>query len=417
MANIKRIEHNWLKSTERVTEADEFGDGKQLEWWETDFSGDGVSFGVRITPNGTRSFVARYRSPVNGKRRTMKLGSFPSSGVGKARAAARAVLVQVEAGYDPVQEAKEAAQKAPRQTVGEFLDYYLERYSKPEKKSWQDDERRIERIKDELGEIILANLTTRDVAKLHSNIATGKVTNRRKRGGKVEANRTIQLLTTALNKARKWCHLPKSAENVAADVERFKEKGRDRFLKRHEIPRVLEAIEAEESPFVRAYFLIILNCGLRRGEAQALRWFDVDQEHGLIHIGRQKTDEGRVVPLTPEAASVLDSLHRVKGNPFVFAGLGDGPISVSTIKRAWGRIREAADVQDVRIHDLRHTTASWLAMRGVSLPIIGKILGHKDARTTQRYAHLQPEAGRSALEGWGAQLAGDQDEKIAGSIG
>lgn len=132
-----------------------------------------------------------------------------------------------------------------------------------------------------------------------------------------------------------------------------------------------------------------------------------------LHRGRTRTaarNEERRQPervdLTEAAVGLLETIPRVQGTPYVFAGHHNGkPISVSTIDRRWREAREAAGVEDVTIHDLRRSCGSWLAMGGASLLVIGQVLGHKSARATEVYARLLPGAGREALEGWSRLLA------------
>jgi integrase len=295
-------------------------------------------------------------------------------------------------------------------TVGEFLDHYIERHSKPRKRSWREDARRIERIKSKLGDRPLTDLTTPDVAALHSEIG---------KAAPVEANRIVQLLTTALNKARTWGHLPKSVENAAAEVERYDERSRERFLTRDELPRVIEALAKEASAYVRGAFMLILLTGLRKGEALALRWEHVDFDNRLLRIPDTKPGGSRSVPLTDAAVQLLEGLPREAG-PFVFPGRYSGThLSVSSVNRAWRRVRKAAKVEDVTIHDLRRSVGSWLAMQGVGLPIIGAILGHASPAATAVYARLQPDAGRQALDRYSEMLASlTKDEgKVVGRIG
>jgi integrase len=376
----------WLKSGAcKAT-----GEGRQTDYFDEALPG----FMVRVSPvTGRKSFAYRYR--INGKRRCLKLGTYPATKLGEARDRAKDAQRDVDKGVDPAQAKREARAKQPPMTVAEFLDEYLERHSKPRKRSWKADQLRVKRIKAKLGKMPLTDLTTPDVARLHSQIG---------RKGQVEANRVIQLLTAALNMAREWGHLDEGAPNVAARVKRFTESSRNRFLTRDEIPRVVEAIGKESNPFVRAALLTILLCGLRRGEALALRWADVDAAHRLLRIPKTKTDRQRVVPLPSAALRIIEALPRVHGNSHVFAGQGAGYVSVSTIVRAWRSIREAAGVEDVTIHDLRRTTGSHMAMAGEGLPIVGAILGHDSRTATAIYARLQPDSGRAALDRYGDML-------------
>jgi integrase len=182
---------------------------------------------------------------------------------------------------------------------------------------------------------------------------------------------------------------------------------------------VIEAL-GKEAAYVRGAFMLILLTGLRKGEALALRWEHVDFDNRLLRIPDTKSGGGRSVPLTDAAVQLLEGLPRATG-PFVFPGRYSGKhLSISSVNRAWRRVRKAANVEDVTIHDLRRSVGSWLAMQGVGLPIIGAILGHASPAATAIYARLQPGAGRQALDRYSEMLTGlteDDESKIAGRIG
>jgi integrase len=396
------ITDRWLRSARCKARSERL----QTDYWDTNAP---AGFGVRVSPlTGVKTFVVRYRA--NGRRRCYKIGTYPAVNLADARNEAKDLLDRVRRGEDPSQERREARKAPPPMTVGEYLDHYLERYSKPRKRSWREDARRIERIKAKLGSRLLAELTTPDVAQLHSKI--GKT-------APIEANRVVEVLRAALNKAREWGHVPETHPNAAEKVKRFSEQSRERFLTRDELPRVLDALGKEESAYVRGVFILILLTGLRKGEALALRWEHVDLDNRLLRIPETKAGGGRSVPLTDAAVRLLEGLPREK-SPFVFPGrLNGGHLSVSSVNRAWRRVRKAAKVPDVTIHDLRRSVGSWLAMQGVGLPIIGAVLGHASPTATAIYARLQPDAGRQALDRYSAMLTGlvDDEEKIVGRIG
>jgi integrase len=361
--------------------------------WDNDVPG----FGVRINPGGSKTYVLKYRTRT-GRSRLLSIGRADILPLAKARARAKRALVDVLDGVDPLAQ-RERERTAV--TVAEFFDHYVERHSKVSKRSWQEDERRLGKVANELGRLALPDLTTADLAEFHARIG---------RTAKVEANRCIEVVKAALNKAKKWGYLPESALNPAVRVERFPEKSRERFLTRDEFPRVLNAVGNEKNAYIRGVFLLILLSGMRKSEALQLRWQDVDLENRLLRIRRTKTGKGRTVPLTPPAAQLLESLPREMENPWVFPGRKRGT-RLSSIKESWKRIRQEASVEDVTIHDLRRSVGSHLAMQGVGLPIVGAILGHTSPDATAIYARLQPDAGREALDRYAAMLTelGGQD--------
>lgn len=343
--------------------------------------------GLRVNPGGTKSYVLKYRTN-GGRSRLHKLGRADVLTLAQARDRAKRAHIDILDGKDPQVERQHDRASI---TVEDFVDEYIKRHSKPNKRSWKEDQRRLKRVKAKLGKVALQDLTSADVSSLHSSI--GKT-------APVEANRIVQLLAAALNKAAEWGRIPKETINPAdADsVKRYSERSRERFLTREELPRVLGALGDVENIYVRSVFMLILFAGLRKSEALRLEWSHVDLENGLIRIPETKNGGGRSIPLTDAAVRLLEELPREKGNPYTFAGHHRGKhVSRSTVNRTWRTVREAAGVEDVTIHDLRRTCGSWLAMQGVGLPIIGAILGHSSPQATAIYARLQPDAGREAL--------------------
>ena len=198
--------------------------------------------------------------------------------------------------------------------------------------------------------------------------------------------------------------------NPCRFVVRYREGKRERFLSAEEYRRVgrsLAELEAEgrvAAPAAAALRLLMLT-GCRRTEVLTLRWDDVDRTAGELRLRHAKSG-ARMVPLTPTAAAVLDGIARVPGNPWVFAnGRSDGRLS--HLSKAWYRVRERAGVDDVRIHDLRHSFASRALALGESLTMIGRLLGHTDAASTERYAHLGRDAEKSSAAMVGGSIEAD----------
>ena len=196
----------------------------------------------------------------------------------------------------------------------------------------------------------------------------------------------------------------KEASNPCRFVRRYKERPRERFLSREEFRRLgaaLDAAEAEgavHSNAAAAVRLLMLT-GCRCSEILELQWRDVDFDAGELRLRDSKTGP-RSVPLTPEAAGVLAGVARVPGNPWVIASpRSDGHLF--SLQRPWRRVRERAGLEDVRLHDLRHSFASRALALGESLPMIGKLLGHGKVRTTERYAHL----ARASVKASAAKVA------------
>ena len=194
-------------------------------------------------------------------------------------------------------------------------------------------------------------------------------------------NRDLATLKHALNIATEWGYLSSSP---AARVKLLKEPpGRDRYLTREEAAALLEACSKWLKPLVTT----ALHTGMRQGELLALEWDDVNLQRRQIRISDSKTGDARVVPMNGLLYNILSELGPKSGKVFKNRR-GEG---YSCINSAFKNAVKHAGIKDFRFHDLRHTFASWLAMKGVPLSTIGRLLGHKTAQMTMRYAHLAPD--------------------------
>ena len=182
-------------------------------------------------------------------------------------------------------------------------------------------------------------------------------------------------------------------------MQKYNEKKRERFLtdeEFHRLGQVLNDIEADGSETLAAVTAIrlLMLTGCRLNEIQTLRWDDVNLEAAEIRLRDGKTG-ARMVPLSGATVSVLSALPRPEDNPWVIVGRKPGA-HLTDLQHPWRRIRARADLDDVRIHDLRHSFASRALALGESLPMIGKLLGHTQVQTTARYAHLANESVKAS---------------------
>lgn len=381
------------------------GPNQQITW-DGDVPGKGAvipGFGVRCYPTGRKSFVVSYRTRT-GRSRMLVLGKVGVLTVDQARKKARKELVRVMDGEDPVAERKAARAKAD--TVKDFAGLWLDRHAKPHRKGiWREDKRRIEnRITPKLGHRALQDVKRADVEALHSEIGADAPT---------EANRVVQLLRAMFTKAIAWGYLPEGATNPAAmdrsgdsGVKRFKETSRTRFVTPAEMPRLVEAVNGEANIFIRAALMLYLLTGLRKNELLRAKWADIDLEARTWAVTERKGD-AHTVPLPEPAVAILRGLPRFQDNPHVFPGHKKGSHLVNIAKN-WRTVREKAGCVDVTLHDLRRTVGSWLASSGVSLAIVGQVLGHApgDVQATAIYARLQQETARQALDQHAERLMG-----------
>jgi integrase len=189
--------------------------------------------------------------------------------------------------------------------------------------------------------------------------------------------------------------------NPVRHVEKYRENRIERYLSAQEIERLETVLseaekESSEGPFVLAAIRLLLCTGARLGEILTLKWDYVDLDRAVIGLPDSKTGR-KTIYLNSLAIELLTSLPRVEGNEFVFVGNRKGAHLVN-IRKPWYRIRKLAGIEDARIHDLRHTFASIAVSAGSTLPLTGKLLGHRKSATTERYAHLTDDPVRAANE-------------------
>ncbi len=198
--------------------------------------------------------------------------------------------------------------------------------------------------------------------------------------------------------------------NPCLHVKRYREEKRERFLSAEEfarLGRVLDEIlqEGSESRSALVAIRLLMLTGCRLSEIQKLQWEHVDLEAGELRLPDAKTG-GRAVPLAPSAVRLLESLPRDEDNCWVIAGKKPGS-HLTDLQHPWRRIRARAELDDVRIHDLRHSFASRALALGEGLPMIGKLLGHTQVQTTARYAHLARDTVKASAARIGDSIDGD----------
>lgn len=389
----------------------------ELTVYDTKTSG----FAVRVRSSGVKTYMAMYRT--SGGRR----GSFRRYTIGPvggslsledARAEAGRILAEAKLGADP---AKDKARKRTAKTVAELCDLYIAEGAETKKPSTLATDRgRIERhIKPRLGKMPVAEVTGTDVERFMKDIATGKTkadikTKPRGRaivtGGKGTAARTIGLLGGIFTFAMKRKMRP---DNPVRGVDRYKDGKGERFLSVDELGKLGDALRKMDkkgaNPKALAIIRALILTAARKTEIAALRWSELDLQRGFITLSDSKTG-AKIIHLPAPAAALLAGIKRESGSPFVFpADEGEGHFQGTP--KIWERVRAAAGLEDVRLHDLRHSFASVALARGASLSIIGKILGHADVKTTQRYAHLADHPVKSAADAAGGEIAAAMDGK------
>lgn len=359
--------------------------------WDDDLAG----FGVRIYPSDRKVFVITYRTR-DGHQRFYTLGRYGEMTLHEARTQAMESLAATRRGEDPGGE-RQAYRRAP--TMADLAERYMRDHARPRKKprGAESDERMwrlhvLPRFKKRK----VAEITRADIFGLHAEMASMRY----------QANRVLALLSKAFNLCEIWGWRP-DGSNPCRHVSRYREERRERFLSSEELMRLADALteverlRCEEPSAIAAIRLLILT-GCRSGEITKLRWQEVDFERRCLRLADTKTGR-RPVYLNSAALQVLAGIEPEHDNPYVIVGAKSGS-HLFGLTRPWFRIRKRAGLEDVRLHDLRHTYASVGAGIGLSLPILGKLLGHTVAATTERYAHLAADPVREASERVGSEL-------------
>jgi integrase len=364
----------------------------------TVFDSSVPGFGLRLTAKGKAIWIARARAGP--RRPKINLGTYPEKSLSAARAEAYVALRDIRDGKDPRAEkaVRRAALEAAQITLAQLADRWLAEYVRPKLKprTISDYERLIEqRIKPRLGALPVATVTKSDIISFHAAMAN---TPRR-------ANYTIAT-TRALMTFAEEVGLRPPHSNPAKRIKMFRQGIRERFLSEEEIGKAADAIAQAEAtgkigPHAAAGLRLALFTGARSGEVTAARWSHIDWQRKQIRLADSKTNEPRTIHLSDAAIEILKSLPRV-GSYIIAGRYKDEPHQ--NLSRAWIIARSYGGLEDVRLHDLRHSYASLAAGRGVSLQMIGKLLGHKVTATTQRYAHLTRDAVASVNDELGAAM-------------
>lgn len=347
----------------------------------------------------------------------------------QARAAAREYMSRVGQGDDP---AREKEKRKDAVTVAELAAAYMDRPEKPMKdRTRQDYERRVRaRFVPVFGEMPAWEISRLDVRAAYDDWLHGRKLGESKgRAIKatlspVEAKRNAvilkAMLTWAATSAAYESQFPANWQNPVAGLAYHKELKRDRKASQEELARLgavlTEGVErwehgkqpSETAPLVPTsvadQIMLLLLTGCRRSEISNLTWEEVDLPGATLRLKDSKTGAKDVV-LNGPARDVLARQERLETSPFVFPSTKDPSKPFAVWTKVWDRIRKAAELEDFRIHDLRHSFASVGASSGMGLPVVGALLGHTQASTTQRYAHLYDDPLRKASDVIGVELA------------
>jgi len=384
------------------------------------FDDDVKGFGLRVMPSGVKSYILEYRPGAGGRgvaKRRLTLGRHGAMTAEQARKAALDGLARIRLGDDP--QAVKSLRRASL-TVGGLVDAFIAEHvaKKCKPRTAEAHEIALLRLRAAYGGMKAEALTRAQIATLHSKF----------KDSPFAANRFLAVISKCFAWGSGRGLLPEGHVNPARGVERYKEHARERFLTSEELARLGDALREGETeglpwrgefeskhtpkeenrrtvldPFAIAAIRLLILTGARLREILDAQWQQVDFERGILFLPDSKTGP-KPVYLGAAALAILASLPRLEGNPHIIAGLKDGAARAD-LKKPWAAVTKASGLEGLRIHDLRHSFASFGAGASLGLPIIGRLLGHTQAATTHRYAHLDADPMRRAAETIGSTIA------------
>jgi integrase len=376
---------------ERIAAAD-----RDVVAWDDTLPG----FGVRVKPSEVRSYIIQYRTRNTGASKRLTIGQHgPLLTFDQAKKQARAMLADAMRGEDPV-ELRKATRRAP--TVANLAADYLERHAAPKKrpKSVRDDRSILDKvILPKLAAKKVESVSRRDIEAIHVAM----------KDRPYQANRVLSLLSKMFNLAIEWKWRP---DNPVKGIERYIEQKRDRWLSDDELCRLCAVLDDHPNKRAANAVRFQLLTGARLGEVLASRKEDFDLQRGVWTKPSHQTKQNRTehLPLSAQATALIASIIETSDpeSSFLFPGNKPGQ-PLREVKKFWSAVMRQTGIANYRRHDNRHTYASHLVSSGLSLEIVGQLLGHTTTTTTKRYAHLADGPLRAATERFGSKIAGFQN--------
>ena len=393
IAMAERLTETFVKALKPPPRGERF-------FWDTELTGFAIKIfaPTKANPKGARTFVLSYW--INGSERRYRIGSWPDWSVLAARAEAREIRQRVDRGEDPAGD-RRARREAP--TLLELAARYkAEHLPRKAPQSQHDDGVMVGHILRHIGaDAKVVDVHHGDIVALHRAITDS--------GHPVLANRTVSCASRMFSLALK----PMAGENKpwrdqaqgnpCKGIERNPETAKERFLSPAEIAAVVEGLDACGHTAAADCLRLILLTGCRPGEAMPATWVQFDAQPGfwIKPSSHTKQRKEHRLPLSAPALQLLADIRTRRGDinsdDYVFPGQKPGrPLRL--LRNCWGAVCAHAGLTNIRIYDLRHTFAATGAGGGLSLPLIGRLLGHTQARTTQRYAHLADDPLREAAD-------------------
>ena len=362
-------------------------------FWDRGLQG----FGVRVYASGSKVYIVQSRA--QGRTSRVTVGRHGVITAEQARRRAALIIARIKSGEVIVAPARRASAGL---TVADLVERYLEEHVDVRCKAST-----AKRIRAVLNKYVLPEFGGDSIDAVSSERI--QAMHARLHRVPTMANKAVYLLSAMFNLAETWGLYPEGM-NPCRQVAKYRVRRRERFLTEVEftrLGRVLNEAEArdEVSTDAAAAIRLLMLTGCRCNEILGLRWDEVDLERSQLRLRDSKTG-ARTVPLSPAATRVLSDRPRVSGNPWVIPGYIDGK-RLTSVDKPWRKVRAQAGLDDVRLHDLRHSFASRALALGESLPMIGKLLGHTHMQTTARYAHLAEDSVNEAAARVAASIGAD----------
>jgi integrase len=394
---------NRLKLNEKILRDAEPQEGNSYQIFDTEILG----LAAKVQSSGSRTFTLDYRHA--GRQRRLTIGRWPEWSVTAARERARELRRMIDEGEDPLA-AKEELREAPR--VTDMIDRYIREHLPKLSPTNAGDQISMLRkmVEPAWGNRLVTDITKSDVAKFLDFVAEGrprpckrKPNNRARKlqGHKptpIRANRMGEVLRKMFTLAMEW---EWRSDNPAQGFHRRIEHARERFLSPEELTRLAAVLDKAEDQRAASIIRMCMLTGARVGEVRQARFEQFNLDYAIWSKPASTTKQRKIhrVPISQDVVAIVRQRQLVvpRGNPWLFPGDAVGK-PVREIRRFWLMVQREADLPDVRIHDLRHTFASLLVSGGASLEIIGRLLGHSQMQTTQRYAHLMESPLRAGVD-------------------
>jgi len=353
---------------------------------------------LRVSYGGKKVFY--FYKKVMKKPRMVRIGDFPDISIAEAREITLDLKNQVAKGLFPSINGNN--RKSGGIVFKELFDKYIKDYAQYNltKKGIKDMSEQIARHAQNLFGLNINEITKSNILELFNTIS---------KTAKISANRTIAYLSAIFNKGIEWELIDK---NPALGIKKHKEVSRDRYITLEEKEQFFEALEKEEDQQVKDFILIALYTGARKGNVLSMRWEDISFEQAVWYIKDTKNGDPQTAVLTEEAVKILERRKSASDSKWVFPSRTSKSGHFQEPRKGWERIIKRAGLKDLRIHDLRRTCGSWMALSGASQYVISKGLGHKSPQSTAIYARLSLDPVREFMEKSAKLTNGDLHKKI-----